>query len=225
MAAGRVLQRLLGLHEKPEEPFLRRVAEGGANFGSVVFTRNARVMVSVGDGGKTLRVHEIFRDAPAEVQRAIGEMFGRARPRQAAARETIRDFVGQNAPPPSRPVPRRRRARPGDTEILLRLRAEFDRVNDERFGGALPRVPIHLSGRMKRRNGHFSSSPPEIVISRTLCLAAAAGEAERTLRHEMIHLWQHHSGTRIGHGPDFRRMARELDIHPRATRAVEWCER
>jgi predicted SprT family Zn-dependent metalloprotease len=78
---------------------------------------------------------------------------------------------------------------------------------------------------MRRRNGHFSIEPLEIVISRRLCDAAADGEAERTLRHEMIHLWQHVQGDRPDHGAEFRRWAVRLDVHPRATRDVEWLDR
>src|SRR5690606_8265322 len=109
-----------------------------------------------------------------------------------------------------------------DLPHLQRLQGEFDRVNREFFGGRLPRVPLRLSGRMRRRNGHFCSDPLEIAISRTLCHAGAEGEAERTLRHEMIHLWQWMEGKKPGHGADFRRWARRLDIHPRATRTVVW---
>src|SRR5690606_2390887 len=96
------------------------------------------------------------------------------------------------------------------------------RINAAHFDSALPEVPIRLSGRMRRRNGHFSVSPLEIAISRSLFTHAAEGEAFHTLRHEMIHLWQWWSGSSLGHGPDFRRLARELDVHPRATRSVSW---
>jgi len=65
-------------------------------------------------------------------------------------------------------------------------------------------------------------NPVEIVISRSLCRNATTGEAEKTLRHEMIHLWQHEQGRTPGHGRDFRRWAERLGIHPRATRAVSW---
>jgi hypothetical protein len=75
---------------------------------------------------------------------------------------------------------------------------------------------------MRRRNGHFSSDPLEIAISRQLCLRAVDGEAMRTLRHEMIHLWQWAEKRPMGHGPEFRAWARLLDIHPRATRTVCW---
>jgi len=83
-------------------------------------------------------------------------------------------------------------------------------------------VPIHLSRSMRRRNGHFSSQPLEIVISWRLCAHGAPGEAEQTVRHEMIHLWQYIEGAAVDHGPAFRRMAHRLDVHPRATRPVKW---
>ncbi len=224
--AGGILKRLFGRGDVPEEPFLRAVHEGGARFRRVVFTRNRRVMISVGDGGETLRVSDLFREAPPEVLRAIGSLYARGSSAgRDEARARIRHFLQASTPSAAPPPPGKRRSRAGDADTLERLRAEFDRVNQERFDGRLPRVPIHLSGRMRRRNGHFSVSPLEIVISRRLCSEAAAGEAERTLRHEMIHLWQHLEGRRPGHGADFRRWAVRLDVHPRATRDVVWLDR
>jgi hypothetical protein len=224
-AGGNLLRRLLGHDTVPGEPFLQRVQEGGGRFQRLVFTRNRRVMISVGDGGETLRVHEVFRAAPEEVQRAIGGLYARGAPhRREAARAVIRDFLVANAPSPAAAPPRTRRQQPADGATLALLQEEFDRVNREHFDSTLPRVPIHLSGRMRRRNGHFSTAPLEIVISRRLCTEAAAGEAERTLRHEMIHLWQHARGGRPDHGAEFRRWAVRLEVHPRATRQVEWLE-
>jgi hypothetical protein len=202
------------------DPLLAEVRAGGAAFRAVVFTRNRRVMVSTGDGGKTLRLRERFREAPVEVWRAIGCVLSRRAERtRLAARQEIVRFLRENPPDPA--PPRRRVAR-SDRSDLARLAAEFDRVNEEHFGGALPRVPISLSGRMRRRNGHFSTHPLEIVISRRLCRKAQAGEAEKTLRHEMIHLWQHEQGHKPGHGRGFRRWAERLGVHPRATRDVTW---
>lgn len=222
MAAG-FLRRLLRGDPVPEEPFLVRVREGGAeSFRRIVFTRNRRVMVSVGDGGATLRVHERLREAPESVQRAIGTLYSRgAAPRKRSqARLAVQEYLRTLSAEP--PRPRRRRVPLADRPAIQRLRAEFDRVNAEHFDDLLPAVPITLSGRMTRRNGHFSAQPLEIVVSRRLCIHAADGEAERTLRHEMIHLWQHVNGTRPGHGSDFRRWAERLEVHPRATRTVEW---
>jgi hypothetical protein len=97
-------------------------------------------------------------------------------------------------------------------------------VNREIFAAALPAVPLFLSGRMRRRNGHFAADPPQIVISSRLCTHALPGESERTLRHEMIHLWQHANGLPVGHGRDFRVWAVRLGVAPRATREVCWRE-
>jgi hypothetical protein len=223
--AGRspLLDRVLPAARTPEERLLAQVAAGGARFRRLHFTRNRRVMISVGDGGETLRVNERFRDAPPAVLRAVGQLYGPRGPTRQAARARIADFLAENPPiVAAARAPRRRRVPPADRPHLERLQAEFDRVNAEAFGGALPRVPLFLSGRMKRRNGHFSADPLEIVVSRRLCLEGADDEAVRTLRHEMIHLWQHHEGRRPDHGAEFRRWARRLDIHPRAVRTVEW---
>lgn len=187
----------------------------------VVFTQNRRVMLSLGDRGTTLRLQERFVDAPAAVVEAIAALLKpRSQRERASARQRIEEFLqGTELPPPVR---RRRRVYASDRPHLNRLQAEFDRVNEAHFGGELPRVPIYLSGRMSRRNGHFCVDPPEIVISLRLCEDAVEGEAEITLRHEMIHLWQQVNGMRLGHGPDFRRWAKRLDVRPRATRQVRW---
>lgn len=212
-----------------EDAVLREVREGGRAFERVVFTRNARVMVSVGENGRTLRLNERFREAPAGVLRAVGAMYAPAARRSAKGRRVVREYLRDTAQAavPGADAPRRRRSRPrrvtaADAPHVERLRREFDRVNEEHFDGVLPGIHIALSGRMKRRNGHFSAEPLEIVISRRLCVHAADGEAEMTLRHEMIHLWQHTEGRTPGHGADFRACARRIGVHPRATRAVCW---
>lgn len=192
----------------------------------VVLTENRRTMASLGAGGKALRLHLVFAAAPEAVLHAVARLFSARRPNERnAARAAVRAFL--NTALPADGVPRQRRPRPrsirpGDRPHLERLRAEFDRVNQEHFSGELPAVPIFLSGRMRRRNGHFARQPLEIVIARRLCTGGAPGEAEHTLRHEMVHLWQHVSGASPGHGADFRAWARRLGVHPRATREVQW---
>jgi hypothetical protein len=212
----------------PVEPdgahVLAAVNRAGGRFRSIAVTTNRRVMLSVGDGGSTLRIHRRFLDAPEPVLSAVGRFLSaRRRAERVVARAAIRDFVAEIRPSPTTRR-RRRELHPSDAPLLERLQREFDRVNVESFDGELPSVPIFLSRRMRSRNGHFSLHPPEIVISHRLCVAARPGEAERTLRHEMIHLWQHHTGAPLGHGRDFRTMARRLDVHPRATRPVRWLD-
>jgi len=201
---------------------LARLRAFGAPFERLVLTDNRRVMVSVGDRGRALRLNESFREAPEEVLRAVAALYAR-RGGEARAKSVLRDFfAARPAPASSAALPRTRRIPAADRPHLVRLAAEFERVNREFFDGTLPAVPLYLSGRMQRRNGHFSPQPLEIVISRRLCTEAHPGEAEETLRHEMIHLWQHHAGLPLGHGLDFRRMARRLGVHPRAARVVRW---
>nr|WP_240979102.1 SprT-like domain-containing protein [Longimicrobium terrae] len=199
------------------------VARVAPQFASLVFTRNRRVMASVADRGRALRLNVAFSAAPDDVLVAVGRLFtARDTRTRNRARDAVRRFI---AAIPGEGAPARTRTRsvaPADAAHIARLQAEFDRVNDAYFGGELPRVPLYLSGQMRRRNGHFSSSPLEIVISRRLCTHAAPAESEATMRHEMIHLWQHAQGGKPDHGGEFRAWARKLDVHPRATRPVKW---
>ena len=208
-----------------EAEVLAIVAPIAPHFRKVVWTRNRRIMASVGDRGRELRLNDAFATAPRRVLEAVARLFSARDSRtRARARTAVREFIA-TIPLQAEAVrrrPRKRHVHPGDPPHLERLRDEFRRVNAAHFGGALPEVPLYLSGLMRRRNGHFCSHPLEIVISRTLCTHAHTGEAEHTLRHEMIHLWQHVSGKKPDHGPEFRAWARRLDVHPRATRRVAW---
>lgn len=210
--------------EAPAERVLGAIASGGARFERLITTRNRRVMISVGSGGRTLRAHELFLDAPAPVLEAVGTFFAsRHGAKRSAAQRAIQAYIATVRPTASVP-PRRRRtaAKPADLPYLADLAEEFRRVNDRYFGSALPEVPIRLSSRMRRRNGHFKTDPVEIAIARSLCTDAADGEARQTLRHEMIHLWQWAHGRRVDHGAEFRRWAHALAVHPRASRTVCW---
>jgi predicted SprT family Zn-dependent metalloprotease len=209
--------------ERSGAEVLALVRAGGLQAREVVFTRNRRIMASLAGGGATIRLHRSFAAAPEAVLGAVGRLFSSRSTRERnAARRVVRDFLA--AVPKSSPVRHTRRVPATDRAHLERLGAEFDRVNREYFADALPKVSLYLSGRMRSRNGHFSSSPLEIVISRRLCNDAAAGEAEQTLRHEMIHLWQHAVGRKPDHGAEFRAWARRLGVHPRARRPVNWKE-
>ncbi|HYR11776.1 MAG TPA: SprT family zinc-dependent metalloprotease [Longimicrobium sp.] len=210
---------------RSEAEILSVVAPIAPHFRKVVFTRNRRIMASVGDRGRELRLNDGFAAAPREVLVAVARLFSardaRTRSRaKAAVREFIATIPLENAAVRRRP--RTRQVLAGDEPHLEALRQEFRRINAAHFDGQLPEVPLYLSGQMRRRNGHFCSNPLEIVISRTLCTHAHDGEAAHTLRHEMIHLWQHASGKKPDHGPEFRAWARRLDVHPRATRRVSW---
>ncbi|HEX2094098.1 MAG TPA: SprT-like domain-containing protein, partial [Longimicrobiaceae bacterium] len=210
--------------ERTEREVLGVVRAAGSEVREVVLTRNRRIMASLVGGGSTLRLHHSFASAPDAVLHAVARLFAaRSTRERTAARRVVRGFLAA-LPRKAPAAPRKRRIPRADREHLERLRAEFERTNREHFGGTLPEVPIFLSGRMRSRNGHFSSHPLEIVISRKLCRDAHPGEAEHTLRHEMIHLWQHAVGKKPDHGAEFRAWARRLGVHPRAMRTVCWKE-
>lgn len=191
-----------------------------------MFTHNRRTMISVGKDRRLLRMNAAFAAADEALLAEVAVLYtpGSRGPRKARAKEAVQRFI--NAIPVSGSAPRprrvRRRPHPFDRDHVERMQAEFDAANRRYFGGRLPRVPIHISRQMSRRNGHFTSHPLEIVISWRLCVHGAPGEAEQTMRHEMIHLWQYIEGLPVDHGPAFRRMAHRLDVHPRATRPVRW---
>jgi len=214
--------------EASPERVLAELSRVGKGFKRIVVTENQRVMASVTDRGRTLRIQKVFLQAPAEVLHALGTVLTRPKGREVGAeREALRTFLagvatGSTQEPPRRRARRFRPPSPEDLPYLRRLEVEFRSVNAAHFDSNLPEIPIRLSTRMSRRNGHFSAAPPTIVISRTLFTSAMDGEAERTLRHEMIHLWQWATGSPLGHGAEFRRLAGRLQIHPRATRAVCW---
>jgi predicted SprT family Zn-dependent metalloprotease len=210
---------------RTEAQTLAVIARVTPQFRKLVYTRNRRIMASAAERGTALRLNVAFAQAPDDVLVAVARLFtGRDARTRARAKAVVREFIRDIPADPAAPRrrPRARRVEPGDERHLERLREEFRRVNAERFGGGLPEVPLFLSGNMRRRNGHFSSHPLEIVLSRRLCTHAAPGESEQTLRHEMIHLWQHVQGKKPDHGAEFRAWARRLDVHPRATRRVTW---
>ncbi|HEX6747406.1 MAG TPA: SprT-like domain-containing protein [Longimicrobium sp.] len=210
--------------EHGEARVLALLRKHGAPYERVVFTDNRRVMISVGRDRGTIRMNAAFADADEAVLAAVAHLYTRTvrGKKREQAKERVQRFIDAIPRAATPPRKARRHAHPADRLHLERLQAEFDRANVRCFGGRLPRVPIHLSRKMRRRNGHFSSHPLEIVISWRLCVHGEAGQAEETMRHEMIHLWQYLEGAAVDHGPAFRRMAHRLDVHPRATRPVKW---
>jgi len=215
----------------PRDPGVRTPAEvlavlrrHGAPYQRLTLTNNRRRMISVDRDRSQIRMHVSFAAADEAMLAAVAvwRVPGVPPRKRAAADKAVRAFIKAIPPEQTAVRPLRRRAHPRDRVHLERLQAVFDEVNRTSFSGKLPRVPIHLSHKMRRRNGHFSSRPLEIVISWRLCAHGAPGEAEETMRHEMIHLWQYVEGLPVDHGPVFRRAAHRLNVHPRATRPVRW---
>lgn len=174
--------------------------------------------------GSEMRIHEGYLDAVPPVLDAIVTLVeGRTR----AARRDAGKFIVANSPRPAPGTdePRRREAMHADDAAWSeRLVAEHERLNAEKFDGALTRVDVRVSRRMKTRLGHYAPErgavPAEIAISRRHIRRHGWEEALETLLHEMVHQWQAETGAPLDHGPGFRRKAREVGIRPRAVRAV-----
>ena len=187
---------------------------------------NRTVMVSLSARG-VLRLHRGYAWAPDRVLRAIVQFLDARLPRalrRLAEREFLAFPVEQHAPAPAR-APRRDRPRPGDLLVLHRLAQAHERLNAERFAGALGGLPIRLSGRMRTRLGELSvdlrtGRALEIAISRRHIARHPWEEVEHTLLHEMVHQWQAESGLRVDHGPTFRKKAIEVGVLPAAQRQV-----
>jgi hypothetical protein len=173
--------------------------------------------------GKSFRVHEGYALAPDEVLAAIVRFVlpGSRRSVRVMARQIFLAFPADgHAPAPARPV-RESRPRPGDERLLARLRQLHVQLNGLHFAGALSRITILVSGRMRRRLGEVrldrrTNRAVSIAISRRHIRRDGWTEATATLLHEMIHQWQAETGRPVDHGPEFRRKARQLRIEPSA---------
>ncbi len=190
-------------------------------------TDNRSVMVSLSPKG-VLSIHRGYAQAPDRVLRAVVRFVGRRTPRvlRRAAEREILAFRPEDHAAGS---PRRPRApdrpRPGDVEKIARLEALFRDYNARHFAGALPVLPIRMSGRMRTRLGqlclrHGSGEPYEITLSRRHVDRHGWEEAAHTLLHEMVHLWQHQNGHAVDHGRAFRRKAAAVGVAAAARRAV-----
>jgi hypothetical protein len=194
----------------------------------VEFHANRRVMISIDRRG-SLRIHRGYAFAPDHIVAALARWASprlrlTRRDRRALARIFLEFPVHEHAPPAR---PRRRRpevADPGDTERLSRLREMHQTLNARWFEAGLGPIEIRLSGRMRRKLGHYeprSEGTPLIAISRRHLRRDGWAAVADTLLHEMVHQWQDENGLGVDHGPHFRRKARAVGITPRAVATVE----
>ena len=216
----------LDLERRPAsaEELLVRLRELGLTaIDRCMLTRNLAVMISFRAG--VLRLHRAYLDAPHEVHRAIVAFVGAGTRR---ARRDAQRVILEYPVPLDTMRPRREhtaRPRPADIPLMDELAKAHDHYNAMLFGGRLSRIPIRISGRMRRRLGQYiapcaSGRPAEITISRRHIRRHGWEEARHTLLHEMVHQWQAENGMAIDHGPEFRRKAREVGVEPTARRMV-----
>lgn len=192
---------------------------------SVTVHENRTVLASV-TGAGVLRIHRGYAYASDRVLRAVVRF---ADPRCSGAerdraRRSITAFPVDRYVRSRPPARRRERVRPEDRETLAELRRLHDELNQKFFGGALPSIPLRLSGRMTTRLGELTvdvatREAVEIAISRRH-LRDGWEEVRHTLLHEMVHQWQAETGRPVDHGREFRRKAREVGADPTAERSA-----
>ncbi len=210
----------LGLDFRPPRDLVAELRAFGVPASiPIVLHENRRVVLSF-RARSGLRVHAGYAHAPTEVVAAIAKW---ARPwvRRKDRREAARVFLTFSVHPegPPRRVRRPDRSEPGDEERIAELQVLHAVLNTRWFGGGLAPIPIELSGRMRRKLGHYepkSAGTPVIAISRRHLKRDGWSSVSATLLHEMVHQWQDESGFPVDHGIEFRRKAREVAIEPRA---------
>jgi hypothetical protein len=213
----------------PEEELLARrlAALGLADLSGVRVTDNRAVMVSL-SRQRVLSIHHGYARASDRVLKAVVRFLSRST-RPALRRAARQEILGFRAELHADGPPRARRAadrpRPGDLVHTERLIALFREANAAHFGGALPELPIRLSGRMRSRLGQLclepgTGVPLEIAVSRRHVERHGWNEVADTLLHEMVHLWQHVHGHAVDHRRTFRDKAREVGVVPAARRTV-----
>lgn len=203
---------------------------------AVRYRANRSVLLSVSRDGRTLNSHVCFRDAPPEVADDVARFLttrrGSRTARQALRR--LRNWEGtrQGLEAVRRARPRRSRRKTNGPETAS-IRALFDRLNAEGFGGRLPAVPLRVSPRMTRSLGTIRYGPEEgmrgvgaspeprtvseIAIAADLLLPPNRVQLEDTMLHEMAHAEAWISHGHRGHGRAWRRIAERVGCTPRAT--------
>ncbi len=216
-AAGRLAD---ALSELLAEPVRLTVHDNRSTM--VSFRRNPGVI--------HYRVHHMFLEAPADVVSALAAFAGPARGTKGRRREAgarIDGFVRRN---------RARIAAPRTDRLEARgrvhdLQAIFDRLNEERFGGAIEaRIgwgPVR-GGRRRRtvKTGVYVHDARVIRIHPNLDRDEVPEfYVAAVVFHEMLHQAvpaRDVAGRRIVHGPEFRRRERAYPDH---ARAKAWEER
>lgn len=218
----------IGIRLPEEELLARRLAALGLrDLAEVRVTDNRTVMVSL-SRRRVLSIHRGYAQASDRVLKAVVRFLSPSvsRTLRRAAQHEILAFRAElHAEGPPRRQRATDRAQPGDVTHTDKLAQLFREANADHFGGALPELPIRLSGRMKSRLGqlclsHETGEPFEITVSRRHVERHGWAEVADTLLHEMVHLWQHVQGHPVDHGRHFRAKAREVGVEPAARRSV-----
>lgn len=179
------------------------------------------------------RVSDILMEAPPEVLFAlacilIAKLYRRKIPREQ--QEIYRFYTTHTAVLEVSNEARRRRGYKRTTSAQgahYHLEELFDRLNEEYFGGELPRPLLSWSTRKARRVlGHHDNIHNAIILSRILDSAETPlFVVEYVLYHEMLHIKHPQrlvNGRKIIHGAEFRADERRF---ANFIEANKWLER
>jgi hypothetical protein len=172
--------------------------------------------IRIRDGKVFVRIAQMFRDAPLEVQKSlasilVSKILRRRVPR--ADSENYQAFVKTDFVQTQALENRRSRGRKivtTPTGEVYDLEKIFDRLNQIYFQNSLPKPILTWSARKTfQRLGHHDSTHKTLVVSRSLDDRGVPGYVvEYVVYHEMLHIKHptvHHNGRRYNHTPVFRR--------------------
>jgi predicted metal-dependent hydrolase len=172
--------------------------------------------IRIRDGKVFVRIAEIFRDAPLEVQKSlawilVSKILRKRVPR--AELENYQAFVKTEPIQAQAFENRRRRGRKIVTTAkgeVYDLEEIFDRLNQIYFQNSLPKPVITWSAQKTfQRLGHHDSTHETLVISKSMDdKKVPAFVVEYIVYHEMLHIKHptiYRNGRRYNHTPAFRR--------------------
>jgi predicted metal-dependent hydrolase len=172
--------------------------------------------IRIRDGKVFVRIAEIFRDAPGEVQKSLASILVSKILRRRAPRadlENYQAYVKTEFIQTQALENRRARGR----KIVTTARGEvydleeiFARLNRIYFQNSLPKPVLTWSARKTfQRLGHHDSTHKTLVISKSLDdKNVPPYVVEYVVYHEMLHVKHptvQHNGRRYNHTPAFRR--------------------
>lgn len=206
---------------------LRR--HGATGLESVRLRANRSTIWSLTKAGRQLNLHRAFAAAPTSLLRrfvvivnegGLASAASRAASAELAAWAPLhRDLARVRSEAASASEAGGRRGvsccgTPGQRRYLDKL---YGYLNRTRFGGRLPQeVPIRLSNRMKSRLGQMVPGEIEgrrrvleVALNIDLMLRGNGRARVDTLVHEMAHVADWLFDGEVGHGPTWKRWARE----------------
>ena len=188
--------------------------------------------IRVRDGRVFVRIAEICRDMPLNVERAlayvlVSKLYRRPVPKNA--REVYGAYIKSDEMRLRATESRRTRGRKvvsGTQGRVYELDEIFESLNGTYFRGTLHKPTLTWSARRTYRIlGHHDSTHDTIVISRSLDSADMPRFVlEYVLFHEMLHVFHptiHQNGRRYNHTAAFRRDERKFYRYDEAERWIE----